>query len=133
MFRLEKRHAEEMIAHARAEAPNECCGVLAGESGKITKLFSATNAEMSPVRYNIDSRELLRIYQEIERKGWEFLGIYHSHTHSHAYPSSTDVQLALWPDSIYFIVSLIDKERPQIRAFRIINGVISEEDLEVEA
>jgi proteasome lid subunit RPN8/RPN11 len=133
MFRLKKRYAEEMIAHARAEAPNECCGVLAGESGRITKLFRATNAEMSPVRYNIDSRELLGIYQEIERKEWEFLGIYHSHTHSQAYPSSTDVQLALWPDSIYFIVSLMDKERPQIRAFRIIDGMISEEDLEVEA
>ena len=133
MFRLEKQYAKQKIAHAKAEAPNECCGVLAGESGKITKLFRATNAEMSPVRYNIDSRELLHIYQEIERKGWEFLGIYHSHTHSQAYPSSTDVQLALWPDSIYFIVSLMDKERPQIRAFRIIDEVISEEDLEVEA
>jgi len=132
MFCLEKRYAEEMITHARAEAPNECCGVLAGEGGRITKLFRAKNAEVSPVRYNIDSRELLNIYQEIERNGWEFLGIYHSHTNSQAYPSSTDVQLALWPDSLYFIVSLMDKERPQIRAFRIVDGVISEEELEVE-
>jgi proteasome lid subunit RPN8/RPN11 len=132
MFRLEKRYAEEMITHARAEAPNECCGILAGEGSTITKLFRAKNAELSPMRYNIDPRELLNIYQEIERRGWEFLGIYHSHIHSQAYPSSTDVQLALWPDSLYFIVSLMDKERPQIRAFRIVDGVISEEDLEVE-
>ena len=132
MFRLEKRYAEEMIAHARAEAPNECCGILAGKDGMITKLFRATNAERSPVRYNIDSQELLKIYREIERKGWELLGIYHSHPQSQAYPSLTDVQLALWPDSICFIVSLMGERRPQISAFHIVNGVVSEEKLEVE-
>ena len=132
MFRLEKRYADEMIAHARAEAPNECCGVLAGQNGKITKLFRAKNAERSPTRYNIDSRELLKIYQEIEENGWELLGIYHSHVRSRAYPSATDVQLALWPDSIYFIVSLMDERVPQIRVFRIVDGVVGEEELEVE-
>ena len=132
MFRLEKRYAEEMIAHARAEAPNECCGVLAGKGGKIAKLFRAKNAEKSPVRYNIDPQELLKLYQEIEGQGWELLGIYHSHTQSQAYPSPTDVRLALWPDSLYFIVSLMDEKRPRIRAFRIVDGVISEEELEVE-
>jgi len=132
MFRLEKRYANEMIAHARVEAPNECCGLLAGKDGKITKLFRATNAERSPTRYNIDSRELIKIYQEIEGKGWEFLGIYHSHVQSQAYPSPTDVRLALWPDSIYLIVSLMDERAPQIKAFRIVDGVVGEEELEVE-
>ena len=131
MFRLKKRYAEEIIAHARAEAPNECCGILAGKGGEIAKLFRAKNAEKSPVRYNIDPQELFSLYQEIERQGWELLGIYHSHVKGQAYPSSIDVQLALWPDSLYFIVSLMDERAPQIRAFRIVGGVVSEEDLEV--
>ena len=131
MFYLERRFSEEMVAHAREEAPNECCGILAGAEGKVAKLYRATNAEKSPVRYNIDPQELLHIFKEVEEKGWEFLGIYHSHTHTDAYPSLTDVKLAFWPDSLYFIISLKEPERPVIRAFRIVNDRIEEEELEI--
>lgn len=131
MFCLEKRHADEMISHARSEEPNECCGILAGVDGRVTKLYRTTNAESSPVRYNIDPKELLMIYKEIEDKGWDLLGIYHSHTHTEAYPSATDVMLALWPESLCFIISLEDPGQAVIRAFQIIEGRISEQELKI--
>ncbi len=129
MFTLEKGFADEMIAHAGEEAPNECCGLLAGKEGRALKLYRATNSLHSPVRYNIDPKELLSIYREIEDNGWDILGIYHSHTHTQAYPSATDVQLAFWPETLYFIISLEDPKRPVFRAFRIVGGKISEEEL----
>src|SRR3990172_6081687 len=124
---LEKRYADEVIAHAQEEDPNECCGILAGLDGRITRLYRTANADKSPYRYNVESRDLLRIFRDIEDNGWELLGIYHSHTHTEAYPSPTDVSLAFWPDSYYFIVSLKDAQNPVIRAFRIVEGQIAEE------
>lgn len=129
MFYLEKRFAEEIIAHASAEDPNECCGVLAGRDGRVLALYRGLNAEASPYRYNIDSRDLLRIMREIEDRGWEILGIYHSHTHTSAYPSKTDVELAFYPDALYLIVSLMDAQRHIIRGFRICGGAVQEEEL----
>jgi len=131
LFYLEKRHAEDIISHARSEVPNECCGILATTNGRVTKLYRATNAESSPARYNIDTKEMLTIYKDIEDKGWELGGIYHSHTNSNAYPSNTDVELALWPESLYFIISLKNPEQPVIRAFWIIEGKISEQELNI--
>jgi proteasome lid subunit RPN8/RPN11 len=126
LFHLEKRYADELVSHAKAEAPNECCGILAGVEGRITKLYRARNTENSPLRYNLDPRELFRIVKEIEAKGWEFLGIYHSHTHTEACPSATDIELALWPEALYFIVSLENPEEATIRAFRIAAGQVEE-------
>ena len=131
MFYLERQFADGMIAHARAETPNECCGILAGIKGKVTRLYRAINAEKSPFRYNIDPNDQLHIYKEIEKNGWDFLGIYHSHTHTEAYPSAVDIKIALWPDSIYFIISLMDMDRPVIRAFKIVDGQVSEELMEI--
>ena len=128
---IDKRYADEVIAHAREEDPNECCGILAGLDGRITRLYRAANADKSPYRYNIDPKDLFRIWREIEDNSWEILGMYHSHTHTEAYPSPTDVSLAFWPDSYYFIVSLQDIQNPVIRAFRIVDGQITEEALQV--
>jgi len=132
VFVLERKYADKVIAQAREEAPNECCGVLAGRDGRVERLFRAVNAERSPYRYNVDPHDLLRIYRECDAKGWDFLAIYHSHTHTEAYPSPTDVRLAAWPDSIYIIVSLADSENPVLRAFRIQDGHVSEEELRIE-
>ena len=132
VFVLERRYADEIIAQAREEAPDECCGVLGGRDGRAERLFRAVNAEKSPYRYNVDPRDLLRIYRECDANGWDFLAIYHSHTHTEAYPSPTDVRLAAWPDSRYIIVSLADSENPVLRAFRIQDGRISEEQLRIE-
>lgn len=131
MIRLPKQLIDQMIAHARAEAPNECCGIIAGKDGRAVKLFRARNAEASPYRYNVDPQDLFRIYRECEANGWEFLAIYHSHVASEAYPSATDVRLAFWPDSYYVLVSLADPYKPVVRAFRIIDERVTEEDVQV--
>ena len=139
MFNLQRRHAEEIVAHAREEAPNECCGILAGKNGRALKLYRAVNAERSPYRYNIDAQDLYRIHSEAQAEGWEFVAIYHSHPDAEAYPSPTDVALARWPGGdkdvdrwpgvCYLIVSLHDPQSPQIRAFRLHDGAVSEEPL----
>ncbi len=129
---LEKRFLDEMISHARQDDPNECCGILAGKDGRVTKLYRVTNSEHSPYRYNMDSKEFFNAYRDIEDKGWDMFGFYHSHTHTQAYPSPTDRSLASWPDSYYLIVSLQDKASPLVRAFTIRNGTVDEHDLRVE-
>jgi len=128
-FELERAYIDEMVAHARQETPNECCGVLAGKDGRVLKLFRAINAEASPYRYNVDPKDLLRIYRECDAQGWDFLAIYHSHTHTEAYPSPTDVGLAAWPDAAYLIVSLADAEHPVVRAFHIVEQRVQELEL----
>jgi proteasome lid subunit RPN8/RPN11 len=120
-----------MISHAQSEAPNECCGILAGINGRVTKLYRATNAEHSPIRYNVEPQELINIYQEIDKSGWELLGIYHSHPHSKAYPSAIDIKYAFLPETWYFIVSLNDPAEPAVRVFRIVKGKIEEQELKV--
>jgi proteasome lid subunit RPN8/RPN11 len=131
MFAIEKHYIDEMIDHARDEAPLECCGVLGGRDGRVLKLYQATNAEHSRYCYDIERQELFRINRECEENGWQFLGIYHSHPDSAAYPSPTDVERALWPESLYFIVSLSIPEKPEVRAFRIRDGEVTEEAIEI--
>jgi proteasome lid subunit RPN8/RPN11 len=131
VFTIEKRYIDTMIDHARREAPLECCGVLGGRDGRVLKLFQASNAERSRYRYNIDSQELFHINRECEENGWQFLAIYHSHPESAAYPSPTDVRLAFWPESLYLIVSLSSPENPEVRAFRIRDGAVTEEEIEI--
>jgi [CysO sulfur-carrier protein]-S-L-cysteine hydrolase len=124
------------VAHAGAELPNECCGMIAGENGRAVRAYRARNSEASPFMYVMDPREQLRIMDEIDDGGWDLLAIYHSHTRSAAYPSRTDVELAFFPDALYLIVSLADRERPELRAFRIRRDApdgkqIAEEPVEV--
>jgi proteasome lid subunit RPN8/RPN11 len=122
---------DEMIGHARAELPNEACGILAGENGSAIRFFPAINAEHSPTRYVVDAQDQLRILNELYSSGWDVLGIFHSHTHTAAYPSSTDVSLAAnWPDAYYLIVSL-QFDEPQLRAFRVLQGKVDEEEISV--
>jgi proteasome lid subunit RPN8/RPN11 len=90
-----------------------------------------TNVEHSPYRYSMDAKELFQTYQEIDDLGWDLLAIYHSHTHTEAHPSQTDVRLATWPDAYYILVSLMDKESPVVRAFHIRDGAIAEQDMRV--
>ena len=138
MLQLEQHYVDEIVAHALEEDPNECCGILAGQDGRVTRLYRVTNVEHSPYRYSMDPKDLLAINQEIDDSRWELLVIYHSHTHSEAYPSATDVRMSTWPDgksiwpeAYYILVSLMDKSSPAIRAFRIEDGTISEEELRI--
>jgi proteasome lid subunit RPN8/RPN11 len=134
--RLPRALAEELVAHARADLPNECCGMIAGNDGVATRVHRAANTESSPFMYVMEPREQLRIMDEIDASGDDLLAIYHSHTRSAAYPSRTDVELAFFPDTLYLIVSLADREAPEIRAFRIARGApegeqIAEEPVEI--
>ena len=129
MVNIPKSFVEEMITHARAEDPVECCGVLAGTKGEFLKRFPMTNVDVSPYRFSWDPKELLQVWNEMEDNNWEHRAVYHSHTHSPAYPSDTDVRLAGWPEAYYVIVSLEDKADPAVRAFRIVDGEVSEEDV----
>ena len=122
MFRIPKQLADQIIAHAVKDDPDECCGLLAGRDGVLEAVYPAENAAHSPYRYFIDSKELLRLFQHIEwgEEPRSVMGNYHSHTHSEAYPSPTDVNEAhLGPDAVYLLVSLQNPERPEIRAYRI--------------
>jgi proteasome lid subunit RPN8/RPN11 len=129
-LKLSQDHIDEIVAHAREDAPNECCGIVATSDGAAVKVFRAINAEASPVRYSLDPREQYEITMEIEKQGWELGAIYHSHTRSPAYPSQTDVNLAFYPDALYLIVSLVGANAPDLRAFRITEEQIEEVPLE---
>jgi proteasome lid subunit RPN8/RPN11 len=128
---ISRQLIEEMVAHAREDDPNECCGMLGGADGSAATLYRAANAEASALRYSIDAGEQFRLMGEIEEAGEELVGIYHSHTRSAAYPSQTDVNLAGWPDAVYVIVSLEDPESPDVRGFWIREGEIADADLVV--
>jgi len=130
-IRLRKDQVEAIVRHAQEEYPNECCGLLAGKDGIVAEVYRATNVDHSPYTYLMDPAEQLKFFKEMEARGWELVGIYHSHTHSQAYPSRTDVEKAFYPEAVYVIVSLQDRQNPVIRAFRILDGKISEEDVEV--
>jgi len=97
---------DEIVAHARAGLPNEACGILAGRDGRVERFLPAEPDEPSPYYYRIDSRDQIRIMNEIEDAGLDLVGIYHSHVASPAYPSRTDAEQAFWPDAVYVIVSL---------------------------
>lgn len=118
--------ARSMVEHARAGYPNEACGLLAGPDGRIEHFFAMRNADASPSSYRLDPKEQIRTFNEIDEKGWELLGIVHSHTHSEAYPSETDRRQAFYPDAHYVLISLQDRAEPVVRAFTIRDGEIAE-------
>ena len=131
-MRIGQALIDEIAAHAREEAPNECCGLIAGRDGQATAVHRARNSFASPLRYEVHPQDQLRITNEIEDAGEEIAGIYHSHTKSEAYPSQTDINLAEnWPDPVYLICSIVDAE-PVVRGFEIRDDSVSEVELEVE-
>ena len=136
MLHIEKRFVKEMIDHARQDLPNECCGILAGQKGRVLQLYRMTNVEASPFRFSMDPKEIVRVDTEAGEKGWDLMAIYHSHVRSQAYPSDTDVRIAsgtaaLWPDVRYILVSLMDQANPEVRIFEIKDGAVSEEKLQI--
>ena len=131
VLKIKQVFVNEMIAHALEDDPNECCGILAGNSNEIMKLYRMTNVAHSPYRYDMDPKELYNTYMEIDDGGWDIMVIYYSHTHTPAYPSDTDIRLATWPDAFYVLISLMDKSAPPVNAFKIVDGVVSEEAFEV--
>jgi proteasome lid subunit RPN8/RPN11 len=145
-MRISRAIFDELIAHAREEAPNEACGLVGGAAGRARTVYRARNAEESPLRYNLDPKDQFRIMSEIEDRGEDLAAIYHSHTGSPAYPSQTDINLALmerredgevvgqeplFPGVVYLIASLAEGEAP-LRGFVIDAGGVTEVELTIE-
>ena len=131
-MKLARDLCEEILDQARAEAPNECCGMIASRGGEAVKVYPAINAAASPpYAYEIDSADLYRIQMAIEDEDLDLGAIYHSHPRSEPYPSQTDINLAFYPDAVYIIVGLNSTE-PEMRAFTIRDGQVAEAELVVE-
>jgi proteasome lid subunit RPN8/RPN11 len=122
---------KEIVEQGLREFPNECCGLIAGVDGVATKVFPMTNADASPVTYRLDGKEQLQVFDRMDDEGLDLWAIYHSHTHSEAYPSETDIKLAFYPDSRYLLLSLADRAEPVLRSFFIVDGQVTEEELTI--
>jgi proteasome lid subunit RPN8/RPN11 len=129
--RISRQLLDDVIAHAREDAPNECCGMIAASDGEAVAVHRARNTAASPFRYEMDGMEQYRIQTEIEDAGLELGAIYHSHTRSEPTPSQTDINLAFYPETLYVIVGLKGPEA-DVRAWRIVDGEVSPASLEVE-
>lgn len=125
-LRLSLAQLEAVIAHALSRAPEEACGILAGDdTGAVKRVFAMQNADRSETTYAMDSREQFEVFDEIRSEGLELLAIFHSHPSSEAYPSARDLELAFYPEAYYLIVSLMEID-PVCRAFRIVDGEVKE-------
>ncbi len=116
---------EQLVAHAWSDFPYEVCGLLGRRPDGTLVHFPVDNAERSVTTYSMEPKQLLKAMREIEDEGYE-LAIYHSHTHTRAYPSATDIRLAAYPEATYLIVTLEDRDHPDVRAFRILDGQVTE-------
>jgi [CysO sulfur-carrier protein]-S-L-cysteine hydrolase len=130
-LRISRQLLDDVIAHAREDAPNECCGMIGSSNGEAVAVHRARNTAASPFRYEMDGMEQYRIQTTIEDAGLELGAIYHSHTRSEPEPSQTDINLAFYPEALYLIVGLKSPE-PDVRAWRIVDGTVSQATLEVE-
>jgi proteasome lid subunit RPN8/RPN11 len=128
MTELDGVFAKEIVEQGLREFPNECCGLIAAEAGVPVKVFPMRNADASPVTYRLEGTEQLRVFNEMDDRGWDLWAIYHSHTHSEAYPSETDIRQALYPEARYILLSLADRAAPVLRSFFIHDGVVTEEE-----
>ena len=132
-MRISQSLIDEMVAHARSDLPNECCGMVGGAGGEASVVVPVVNSAASPLRFEMDPQGQYNALKAIEDDGKEMLAIYHSHTKSAAYPSQTDVNQAVnWPDAIYLIVSLQDEDAPEVKGYWLKDLVIADAELIVE-
>jgi proteasome lid subunit RPN8/RPN11 len=133
VLQIRREFVDEIVAHARRDHPDEACGVIAGPEGSDTpqRFIPMLNAARSPTFYEFDSGDLLRLYREMDAKDEVPVVIYHSHTATDAYPSRTDVSFASEPEAHYVLVSTKEPDQHQFRSYRIVDGVITEEPVEI--
>src|SRR5881227_2482369 len=127
-MRIARELYDQIVHHAQAEAPNECCGMVASRNGDAVAVYPANNAAASPLRYEIDGAEQYHIQMEIDDAGLDLGAIYHSHTRTEPYPSQTDINLAFYPEAVYVIVGL-GGDQPEIRGYEIRDGQVQEIEL----
>jgi [CysO sulfur-carrier protein]-S-L-cysteine hydrolase len=130
VFELDRRTWDILVEHAWSDAPFEVCGLLGTRPDGSIVHYPIDNAERSMTYYVMDGKQLLRAMRDIEDEGYG-LAIYHSHTHTQAYPSATDIRLAAYPEATYLIVTLQDRDAPDIRAFDILDGEVTEKPVVV--
>jgi [CysO sulfur-carrier protein]-S-L-cysteine hydrolase len=130
-IRVRAEIVEEMLRIARSEPHIECCGLLAGVGGVITKVFSAKNALASPTAYDVAPQELFQLFRRIREEELEHLGIYHSHLSSENVPSPRDIELAAYPNEAYFIISPLPAAPRPVRAFSIRDGQVQELEIKI--
>ncbi len=131
-MRIDRELYEQIVTHAREEAPNECCGMVGSSDGRAVQVYRAVNAEASPLRFRIDPREQYELHTRIDDAGLELGAIYHSHTRTAPRPSQTDINFAkLWPGVLWIIVGL-DNGEVDVQAWRIDDGKVSDAELVVE-
>jgi proteasome lid subunit RPN8/RPN11 len=131
--RIDSALLERIVAHARRDFPNECCGMLGVREGRAVAIHEATNLAASPLRFEVEGREILQAQDAFEDAGAELGAIYHSHTRSEPYPSQTDINFAAgWPGVEWLIVGLRRDGEPTVRSYRIDDGVVTEVDVDVE-
>jgi proteasome lid subunit RPN8/RPN11 len=133
VLELPRDAVDDIVALAIERYPYEACGLLAGPPGGhvVVRFYRCRNAEESARVYTLDPRDHLRAERDAEGHGWEILGVVHSHTHTEAYPSPTDVAQAPDPAWHYAIVTLRDDSAPILRSYRILDGEVSEEDVAI--
>lgn len=133
VLRISQDLVDAMIAHARADHPDEACGVIAGPVGSDIpqRFIPMANAARSTTFYEFDSGDLLRLYREMDARDEEPVVIYHSHTATPAYPSRTDISYASEPNAHYVLVSTRSPESAEVRSYRIVDGEVTEEMLEI--
>lgn len=131
MMELERAFFDEMVEHGLAAFPNEACGLLAGKDGRPVKFFAMTNQDASTVSYRLEPVEQLRVQTEIDDEGWDTLAVFHTHTHSEAYPSETDLKQAFYPEATYLVMSLSDRANPVLRGFAMQDGAIAEREVRI--
>ena len=132
-MRIPPELLDRIVEHARSEAPNECCGMIAAKDGVATRVYPARNSRASPLAFTIDEREQLRIYDEIddnEERDGQLAALYHSHTRTEPYPSQTDLNYASnWPGIEWVIVGL-DGDEATVRSYLIEDGTVREVPIE---
>jgi proteasome lid subunit RPN8/RPN11 len=133
VLRIDQAIHDALVAHARADHPDEACGVVAGPEGsdRPSRHIPMANAERSPTFYRFDSGEQLRVWREMDDRDEEPVVIYHSHTATEAYPSRTDISYAHEPGAHYVLVSTRDPDTTEFRSYRIVEGAVTEEPVEV--
>jgi [CysO sulfur-carrier protein]-S-L-cysteine hydrolase len=130
-MRIARELYDAIVAHAQADAPDECCGMIASRDDQAVTVHRAENSAHSPLRYEIDPREQLHIQNAIDDAELDLGAIYHSHTRSTPYPSQTDINLAFYPDALYVIVGLASGPEPLVKAYTIRDGEVAEAELTV--
>jgi proteasome lid subunit RPN8/RPN11 len=131
-MRIARSMLDQIVAQARDEAPNECCGIIGVRDGAAVAVHPVRNAAASPLRYEMDPKDQLRVFEALDDAELDVGAIYHSHTRSEPLPSQTDINLAFYPDALYVILGVKDADRDDVRAWRIVDGKVSEATLEVE-